>query len=75
MQLDTLRTTDYDASSTIQINAFKTKPQPTTLTKLTKEERTHLRNIGACFKCRKQGHMARECLNKVGSNLGNSKRQ
>jgi len=51
MQLDTLCTTDHDASSTIQIDALKTKPQPTKLTKLTEEERTHLRNIGACFKC------------------------
>ena len=75
MQLDTLRTTDHDASLTIQIDALKTKPQLTKLTKLTEEERTHLCNIGACFKCRKQGYMARECLNKVGSKLGNLKRQ
>jgi len=53
MQLDTLRTTDHDASSTIQIDALKTKSQPMKLTKLTEEERTHLHNIGACFKCRK----------------------
>ena len=38
MQLDTLHTIDHDTSSTIQIDAFKTKPQPTKLTKLTEEE-------------------------------------
>ena len=73
MQLDILHITNHDASSIIQIDALKTKPQPTKLTKLTEEERTHLYNIGACFKCRKQGHMVRECPNKVSSNLGNLK--
>jgi len=53
MQLDTLRTTTYDTPSTIQIDAFKMKPGPIKLIKLTEEERTHLCNIGACFKCRK----------------------
>jgi hypothetical protein len=33
----------------------------TRLQKLSDEERTHLRRLGACFKCRKTGHMAREC--------------
>jgi len=75
MQLDTLHTTDHDAFSTIKIDALKTKLQPMKLTNLTKEERTHLCNIGACFKCRKQEHMAQECPNKIGSNLGNLKRQ
>ena len=32
------------------------------LQKLSDEDRIHLRSIGACFKCRKTGHMARECL-------------
>ena len=59
MQLDTLRTTP------MQINAFKTKTQPSKLRKLTNEERTHLRSINTCFKCRKQGHIARECPTKT----------
>src|SRR5271163_3891532 len=29
--------------------------------RLSIEERTHLQKIGACFKCRQPGHMAREC--------------
>lgn len=54
----------------MQIDALRTKPKtpstPKTLTlkKLTAEERTHLRNIGACFRCRKSGHMSRECPTK-----------
>ena len=42
----------------------KTSPQTPTLKKLTAEERTHLRNIGACFRCRKTGHISRECPSK-----------
>jgi Ty3 transposon capsid-like protein/Zinc knuckle len=51
----------------MQIDAMRTKSKipPTTQTpalkKLTAEERTHLRNLGACFRCRKTGHLAREC--------------
>src|SRR5271167_739208 len=59
MQIDALQAAQENSTS-IQIDAFKTTSQPTKLTKLTDEERTHLRNVGACFKCRKQGHMARE---------------
>lgn len=33
----------------------------TRLQKLSDEERIHLRKLEACFKCRKTGHMAREC--------------
>jgi hypothetical protein len=33
----------------------------TSLQKLSDEDRIHLRRIGACFKCHKTGHMAREC--------------
>src|SRR5438046_3484631 len=61
MQLDTLRTT----STPIQIDAFRTKTQPSKLRKLTNEERAHLRSTNACFKCRKQGHIARECPSKT----------
>jgi Retrotransposon gag protein/Zinc knuckle len=59
MQLDTLRTTP------VQIDAFRTKTQSSKLRKLTNDERAHLRSINACFKCRKQGHMARECPSKT----------
>ncbi len=52
----------------MQIDAMRTKPKTppnprttTLLKKLTAEERTHLRNLGACFRCRKTGHLAREC--------------
>ena len=74
MQLDTLRMTHDDdhAANPIQIDAFKTKSQPSKLKKLTN---AHLRSINACFKCRKQGHIARECLTKTDANSGNSDRQ
>jgi hypothetical protein len=54
MQIDTLSTTP------IQIDALKPAGPPK-LEKLTDEERTHLRSIRACFRCREPGHMAREC--------------
>ena len=77
MQLDVLQTTAYNDNNAapIQIDAFKTKPSSNKLIKLTDEERTHLRSLGACFKCRRPGHMARECPSKVNNNSGNSKRQ
>ena len=59
MQLDALcvaRDTDP-----IQIDAFTTKDQPSKLRKLTNDERAHLRSLNACFKCRQQGHIARNC--------------
>ena len=28
------------------------------------EERTNLMRKGACFRCREQGHLSRDCLNK-----------
>ena len=49
----------------MQIDVFRTKTQPSKLKKLTNDERAHLRSINACFKCRKQGHMARECPSKT----------
>ena len=75
MQIDVLRTAADDTPTSIQIDAFKTKSQPQKFKKLTDEERIHLRSIGACFKCRKQGHMARECPAKVNNHLGNLKHQ
>jgi len=75
MQVDTLRSKGTNAPSAIQIDSFRTKSRPPTLQKLSKSERTHLRDIGACFKCRKQGHMAWECTSKVFPNSGNSRRQ
>jgi Ty3 transposon capsid-like protein/Zinc knuckle len=74
MQIDVLQTATDNTSTPVQIDAFKMKSQPFKLKRLSDEERTHLRNIGACFKCRKQGHMARECPSKV-INSGNAKRQ
>jgi Retrotransposon gag protein/Zinc knuckle len=61
-------TNEYESGGEpMQIDAMRTKPNtpPTpktpTFKKLTAEERTHLRNLGACFRCRKTGHLAREC--------------
>jgi len=75
MQLDLLRTNNDDAPSSIQIDALNTKSQPSKFKKLSDAERVHLRSIGACFKCRKQGHMARECPSKAKNTSGNSSRQ
>ena len=63
MQLDTLRMAHDDTSTPVQIGAFRIKTQP--LKKLTGEERAHLRSTNACFKCRKQGHLARDCPTKT----------
>jgi hypothetical protein len=53
----------------MQIDAMRTKtpstPRTLTLKKLTAEERTYLRSIGACFRCRKTGHVSRECPSKA----------
>jgi hypothetical protein len=39
--------------------------QPFThFTKLTEEEKAQLRKRGACFRCRQDGHMSRECPKK-----------
>ena len=65
MQLDTLRMARIETSIPVQIDAFRTKTQPSKLKKLTNDERAHLRSINACFKCRKQGHIARECPTKA----------
>jgi len=66
MQIDALRTQDP-----IQIDALKSAGTQK-LRKLTEEERTHLRSIRACYKCRQPGHMARDCPTK---NSENSTRQ
>jgi hypothetical protein len=63
MQLDTLRMNHDDTSTTVQIGVFRIKAQP--LKKLTSEERAHLRSTYSCFKCRKQGHLARDCPTKT----------
>jgi len=61
----------------MQIDAMRTKPKTpstpktVTLKKLTAEERTHLRSIGACFRCRKTGHVSRECPSKAISKNSN----
>ena len=38
-----------------------TNTTPTTFKKLTPEERAQLAKEGRCFRCRLQGHMARDC--------------
>ena len=53
MQLDTFRT------MTSKVTKNTSKP----LQRLSTEERTRLQSMGACFKCRRPGHMARECPN------------
>jgi hypothetical protein len=74
MQIDVLQTNN-ETSVPLQIDAFKMRPRQTKLQKLTDEERIHLRNTGACFRCRKQGHMAHNCTVKVYNNSKNSNRQ
>jgi hypothetical protein len=72
MQLDALRTPSKgQKSSSEKPKGQQHKDQQPALKKLTPEERDHLRNIGACFKCRKTGHMAKECP----TNSKNSKDQ
>lgn len=39
--------------------------QPGKLKKLTEEEKQHLRQIGGCFRCRQQGHIAVHCPNNI----------
>jgi Retrotransposon gag protein/Zinc knuckle len=64
MQLDALRMI-HDTPDHVKIDAFRTKNQSSKLRKLTNDERAHLRSLNACFKCRKQGHIARECPTKT----------
>ena len=63
MQIDMLQTTldPTDISIPIQIDVLRMNLRSSKLKKLTDEEWTHLRSIGACFKYQKQGHMAWEC--------------
>ena len=65
MQLDTLRT--------IKIKTPSKTIRP--LQPLSTQERTQLRNTGACFKCRQPGHMARECPGVSQHKSKNSQRQ
>jgi hypothetical protein len=53
-------TTSYDVGEPMQLDSlsFKTKAS---LNKLSIDERAHLRKLGACFKCRQPGHLARNC--------------
>ena len=75
MQLDALRVSTKGKSNSNSPAPKATKDSNATnapvLKKLTPEERDQLRNIGACFKCRKTGHMAKECP----TNSKNSKNQ
>jgi len=75
MQIDVLKTVPNDITTPIQIDAFETKSQQVKLIKLTDKERIYLWSIGACFKCCKTGHMAREYPSKANNNNSwNSKR-
>ena len=54
MQIDTIRTRRPQKQRPIRTSE-KTTPR------ITAEDRIHLQSIGACFRCRQPGHMAREC--------------
>jgi hypothetical protein len=56
MDLDSLRILLTNLTKTTGINAFQ-RPLP----KLTNTERDRLRRIGACFRCRRTGHLASAC--------------
>ena len=47
----------------------------TNFKKLTPEERAQLAKEGRCFRCRLQGHMARDCLKNLNRNLNQSARE
>lgn len=64
MDLDHLRVLLASLTNTTNVNAFQ-RP----LSKLTRTERDRLRRIGACFRCRRTGHLASEC--RSGRNLNN----
>ena len=62
MQLDVLHTTqNSNTTDSIQVDALKTKALSLKLKKFSDKERAYLRSINTCFKCRKLGHMVREC--------------
>ena len=76
MLIDSLRQVPRRSTGNpARIDAFKAKPRPGPLKKLSDEERTYLVSIDACFKCRKPGHMARNCPKGNLPSSGNSKRQ
>jgi hypothetical protein len=66
MQLGAVGRADTRATPSHNING--TQPR---LAKLTGEDREHLRSIGACFRCRKTGHVSANCPLR----LGNASRQ
>jgi hypothetical protein len=64
------RSYEYESSGEpMQIDAMRTKtpsnPRTPTLKKLIAEEYKYLRSIGYCFRCRKNGHVSRECPSKA----------
>ena len=74
----------YEDGEPMQLDTFQTmtpkvnKNTHKSLQPLSAQERTRLQSIGACFKCRRPGHMARECPNPSGqtkSSSENSRRQ
>ena len=47
----------------------------TNFKKLTPEERTQLAKEGRCFRCRLQGHMARDCPKNANRNINSNARE
>ena len=46
-------------------------PNAMDIRKLTTDERTRLMKMGACFRCQKAGHMAKQCMEFGNSNNNN----
>jgi hypothetical protein len=59
MQLDAMAPKKNDKKK--KKDATPSSSSSSQLSKLTPEERDHLVEIGACFKCRKTGHLAKDC--------------
>ena len=69
----------YEDGEPMQLNTFRTmtpkvnKNAPKSLQPLSAQECTRLQSIGACFKCRQPGHIAREGPNTSGQTKLSSK--
>lgn len=67
MQLGAVDTRATPSHRRRQSAASTSNGQQPRLVKLTDEEREHLRGIGACFRCRKQGHVSANCPLRMGN--------